>query len=120
MHIALIAFVSDIKEPPSYKQAFLQLNWVEAMQKEIQALNNNHTWSVTALPLGNGCKWVYEVKLKVDGSLEWCKAIIVAQHCTLKYGVDDLEDKTISHMSKFLLSNVSLLLQLVKVGQSSN
>ena len=46
------------------------------MDKEIQALENNHTWDVTTLPPGKlpiGCKWVYKVKFNPDGSVEGIK-----------------------------------------------
>ncbi|EOX94509.1 Uncharacterized protein TCM_004118 [Theobroma cacao] len=43
------------------------------MKSEVEALENNWTWSIVTLPSGGhtiGCKWVYKVKLKADGSLE--------------------------------------------------
>jgi len=44
------------------------------LQSELAALEANNTWSITTLPLGNkaiGCRWVYKIKCKSDGSLEW-------------------------------------------------
>ena len=35
-----------------------------------------------------GCKWVFAVKLKADGSLERYKARLVAKGYTQMYGVD--------------------------------
>lgn len=61
------------------------------MEKEIEALLNNHTWEVVTLPPGKrpiGCKWVFKVKLKTDGTLERCKARLVAQGYTQKYGIN--------------------------------
>ena len=55
------------------------------MDKEIQALENNHTWDVTALPPGKspiGCEWVYKVKFNPDGSVERYKARLVAKGYT--------------------------------------
>lgn len=55
------------------------------MQAEIQALQDNHTSVLTNLPVGKtpiGCKWVYKVKYKADGSMERLKARLVAKGYT--------------------------------------
>ena len=47
------------------------------MKTEIDALQNNQTLSIVPLPPGKqpiGCKWVYKVKFKADGSIERYKA----------------------------------------------
>ncbi|XP_074327310.1 uncharacterized protein LOC141665234 [Apium graveolens] len=80
----------DIIEPTSYLEASGDPLWTAAMQKEIQALQDNNTWTLVDLPKGKkpiGCKWVYKVKLKSDGSLERCKARLVAKGFTQKYGI---------------------------------
>ena len=64
------------------------------MHKEIEALEDNKTWSLVPLPKGKkpiGSKWVYKVKLKADGSVERLKARLVAKRFTQKYGVDYFE-----------------------------
>lgn len=61
------------------------------MQNEISALVANNTWDLVPLPAGKksiGCKWVYKVKLKADGSLERYKARLVAKGYNQEYGVD--------------------------------
>ena len=43
------------------------------------------------LPLGQsivGCRWVYKIKPKTDGSVEWYKARLVAKGFTQEYGID--------------------------------
>ena len=90
-HLALVSNIYNITEPTSYKEASEQSDWVEAMKKEIHALKKNNTRGIVDLPLGKkpiGCKWVYKVKLKPDGTLERCKARLVAQGYTQKFGVD--------------------------------
>ena len=70
------------KEPESNAQAFLDPRWQAAIQAEIEALQANNTWIMTVLPPGKvpiGCKWVYKIKLKVDGSVERYKARLVAK-----------------------------------------
>ena len=57
----------------------------EAMDKEIQTLEQNHTWELTSLPPGKtpiGCKWVHRIKLKSDGTIDRYKARLVAKGYT--------------------------------------
>ncbi|GJY90467.1 ribonuclease H-like domain-containing protein [Tanacetum coccineum] len=37
-------------EPTCYEEAILDSNWVDVMNAEIKALNENHTWEITDLP----------------------------------------------------------------------
>lgn len=81
-------------EPSIYKQASQDPSWVEAMTKELQSLAANDTWEIVPLPPHKkaiGCRWIYKVKLKADGSLERFKAHLVAKGYTQEYGVDYLE-----------------------------
>ncbi|RVW31116.1 Retrovirus-related Pol polyprotein from transposon RE2 [Vitis vinifera] len=53
------------------------MNVGETMRKEIQALEDNETWTVEDLPPGKKAirsKWVYKIKYNSDGSIERCKA----------------------------------------------
>ena len=52
------------------------------MSKELIALEANYTWDHISLPPGKhliGCKWVYKLKFKLDGSIERYKARLVAK-----------------------------------------
>ena len=69
-------------EPKNFTEASNNPLWVDAMQKELKALNDNKTWEIVDLPKGKkaiGSRWVYKVKLKSDGSLERFKARLVAK-----------------------------------------
>ncbi|XP_017696471.2 uncharacterized mitochondrial protein AtMg00820-like [Phoenix dactylifera] len=64
------------------------------MRLEIQALEENKTWSLTELPVRKsavGCKWVYKVKHHGDGSIERFKARLAAKGYTQMEGLDYLE-----------------------------
>lgn len=55
------------------------------MSNETKALEENQTWVLTDLPPHKkaiGCRWVYKIKLKADGTIEWYKAILVAKGYT--------------------------------------
>nr|XP_016470746.1 PREDICTED: uncharacterized protein LOC107792988 [Nicotiana tabacum] len=69
----LIKTISYETEPSSYEEVAANPVWQAAMNQEFEALYANHTWSLVPLPSGKraiGCKWVYKVKHKADGSIE--------------------------------------------------
>ena len=47
------------------------------MNEEMKSLQKNETWELVEYPLGKkpvGCRWIYTVKYKADGSIERFKA----------------------------------------------
>ena len=84
-HRAFTLTLSIPKKPKSYAEAILDPRRQDAMKDEIDALKANNTWIMCKLPPGKvpiGCKWVYKVKLKADGSVERYKARLVAKGFT--------------------------------------
>ncbi|CAH9066166.1 unnamed protein product [Cuscuta epithymum] len=63
-----------------HSEAMQDAGWRDAMAKEIRALEDNGTWTMTTLPPNKkalGCKWVYKTKYNSDGSIERLKARLV-------------------------------------------
>ncbi|RVW43508.1 Retrovirus-related Pol polyprotein from transposon RE1 [Vitis vinifera] len=83
-----------ISEPTTLKQAIKDPNWAEAMQTEIAALHKNQTWDLVDRPKDVniiGCKWVYKLKYKPDGSVDRYKARLVARGFNQTFGLDYFE-----------------------------
>ena len=61
------------------------------MVDEMTALHSNGTWDIVVLPSGKstvGCRWVYTVKVGLDGQVDCLKARLVAKGYTQVYGFD--------------------------------
>ena len=85
------------------------------MDAEILALEANLTWTITSLPPGKkpiGCKWVYKVKYKSNGSIERFKARLVAKGFTQKEGLDYID--TLSPVAKMVSVKAVLAVAAVK------
>jgi hypothetical protein len=78
-------------EPTTIDEASGDSKWVTAMDHEHSALLRNKTWHLVPPPKGKniiGCKWVYKVKRKADGSIDRYKARLVAKGYKQRYGID--------------------------------
>lgn len=61
------------------------------MESEYNALVRNNTWHLVPPQRRKnviGCKWVYKIKRKADGSLDMYKACLVAKGFKQRYGID--------------------------------
>ncbi|KAL5804478.1 hypothetical protein ACOSQ3_031278 [Xanthoceras sorbifolium] len=103
--------LSSVSIPSKLQDALTDQNWVRAMDEEMKALQKNCTWEIVDLPQGKkavGCRWVYTIKHKEDGSIERYKARLVAKGYTQTYGVDYQE--TFAPVAK--LNTVRVLISL--------
>ncbi|KAL5831145.1 hypothetical protein ACOSQ4_016499 [Xanthoceras sorbifolium] len=90
-HSTFLVNITDHTEPKNYAQAVLNPHWRQAMNTELEALQLNNTWSLVPLPIGHkpiGCKWVYKIKYKSDGTIERYKARLVAKGYNQVEGID--------------------------------
>jgi Reverse transcriptase (RNA-dependent DNA polymerase) len=81
-------------EPKSYKSAQQQPQWQQAMQLEYLALLHNRTWKLVPPPVDQsiiGCKWIYKIKRKADGTIDRYKARLVAKGFHQEEGINYFE-----------------------------
>ena len=77
--------LATLHEPHTYREASTDPLWKIAMKEELDALSKNHTWDlVTLLPRKYvvGCKWIYKIKTRFDGSIERYKTRLIAKGFT--------------------------------------
>lgn len=91
-------------EPETHYDAMKSSNresWIEAMDHEMKALQENDTWEMVQLPPGRRAisnKWVYRLKTNADGSIDKFKARLVIKGFSQRKGVD--YDQTFSPVAR--------------------
>lgn len=78
-------------EPQTVTQALRSADWKRAMQEEIDAINNNDTWTLIERPEHCNavkCKWVFKLKKTAEGVPERKRARLVARGFSQKQGID--------------------------------
>ncbi|KAI5321217.1 hypothetical protein L3X38_030288 [Prunus dulcis] len=70
-----------IIEPETFEEAIRDESWKKAMEIELEMIEKNDTWELVKRPFEKpvvGVKWIYKVKLNLDGSVQKNKARLVA------------------------------------------
>ena len=107
---------TTLHEPQTYRKAFTDPLWQIVMKEELDALTKNHTWDLVTLPPRQsvvGCKWIYKIKTRSDGSIECYKVRLVAKGFTQEYGID--YEETFAPVAR--ISSVRALLAVVAASK---
>ncbi len=113
---AFISTLSSIPLPKSISEALSHPGWKQAMEEEMSALWANNTWDLVPLPHDQtvvGCRWVFNVKVHPNGTVDRLKARLVAKGYTQVYGMDYLE--TFSPVAK--MTSVRVVIALAATNQ---
>jgi hypothetical protein len=100
-----------VRIPSSVDEALKDRKWIQAMDEEMKALEKNGTWEIVERQRDKkpvGCRWIYTVKHKSDGTIDRYKARLVAKGYTQTYGID--YEETLAPVAK--MNIVRILLSL--------
>jgi hypothetical protein len=89
------------------------VQWELTVVEEMEALKRNRTWDLdlVELPRGRkpvGCRWIFRIKQKADGTVERYKARLVARGFSQQYGIDF--EETFAPVAR--ISSVRLILAI--------
>jgi len=114
-HLKYTLAITSTHEPHTYTEACQDVKWIDVIHKEIKALEDNKTWYFTDLPKGKkpiGCKWIFKIKYKSDGTIERHKARLVAKGYTQLEGIDYID--TFSPVAKLTIMRLLLAIAATK------
>ncbi|GJY03915.1 retrovirus-related pol polyprotein from transposon TNT 1-94 [Tanacetum coccineum] len=114
-HRTFLEAIEKEREPITYYEAIKDKRWRSVMDSELEALEQNKTWTIKKLPPNKkalGCKWVYKIKYKSDGTIERFKGrlMILGNHQVV--GVDYSE--TFTPVAKMVIVRVFLAIATAK------
>ena len=90
-HLGFALQLSFTSIPSHFQEALEDPKWKSIMVEEMKALQKNCTWEMVELPMGKktiGCKWVFSMKYKSDGTIDRYKARLVAKGYVQNYEID--------------------------------
>ncbi|KAK2396270.1 putative mitochondrial protein [Trifolium repens] len=89
--LSLTATLAYVPIPSSYKQAMEHKCWRDAIEAELLALEENQTWDIVPCPKSIkplGSKFVFNIKIRSDGSIDRYKARLVVLGNKQEFGLD--------------------------------
>lgn len=90
----LMALVTEMGDPEKFEEAVHHEKWKQAMEAEMNSIEENNTWELVELPEGSkviGVKWIFKTKLNEKGEVDKHKARLVAKGFHQTQGVDFYE-----------------------------
>lgn len=108
---ALVTQLSKESVPTTIQEAWQDPKWKKAVMEEMTALEKNGTWQIVTKSKDKksvGCRWVFTIKYKSDGTIERYKARLVAKGYSQTHGVDYQE--TFAPVAK--INSIRVLLSL--------
>ncbi|GJZ61173.1 zinc finger, CCHC-type containing protein, partial [Tanacetum coccineum] len=109
--------VPEEYDPKTFDEAMKSQDvafWKEAINDEMDSIMGNNTWVLADLPQGCkplGCKWIFKIKLKVDGTIEKFKARLVIQGFKQKSGIDYFD----TYAPVACISTIRLLIAMASI-----
>ena len=110
-HKAFTSKISHLFIPRTIQEALDNPDWKLDILEKMNALKKNRTWEIVNLPREKktvGCKWVFTIKCRADGSIERYKARLVAKGFTQTHDIDYQE--TFAPVS--MINSICVLLSL--------
>lgn len=81
MDCLLVIGMLNIIEPSNFHEASKSCEWKEEMKEEYESIIKNNTWDLVKHFHGKqpiGCRWLFKLKFKADGSIDKYKSRLVA------------------------------------------